>query len=314
MRLRQVAVASGGFDAAEEELRVALESFVTYRDPGLAYFGLHNALLPLGPVPHFVELVSPLEGREDSSAAGRYVRRFGDGGYMLLLQARTATEFEALHAVVRARELTVVHEGARAQSDLRERPYAFEAGYAEGPGFTEDGISGFHLHPKEVGCICEVAVQRPTARWAWAGDDWAKADERTKIAHGPSRGLAGATVVVPAERLAAVVELWTALLGIGGTPGPATSEPERVHRGADGSAVLMLDGDDFLHFRAPRPNGGAPENGLVEIFVYSDSAKRTPNQRVSASGADFVFVNEMSFLPQSLLPRPEQVKPPQPRL
>ncbi len=54
-----------------------------YSDPQVEFFGLENALLPVGC--DFIEIVSPIK---EKTAAGRYLeRRRGDGGYMILLQS-----------------------------------------------------------------------------------------------------------------------------------------------------------------------------------------------------------------------------------
>jgi hypothetical protein len=81
---------------------------VAFRDPGVATFGLENAVMPVGN--QFVEVVAPVR---DGTAAGRYLeRRSGDGGYMVIthcddherrrarvaeLGVRTALEFEEAH-------------------------------------------------------------------------------------------------------------------------------------------------------------------------------------------------------------------------
>src|SRR5262249_15872332 len=55
---------------------------VGFRDPGVAEFGLTNAVLPLGTT--FIEVVSP--ARADAAAARFLERHGGDGGYMVLVQ------------------------------------------------------------------------------------------------------------------------------------------------------------------------------------------------------------------------------------
>src|SRR3954451_23570004 len=82
MRLRQVALVAADLDAVVGSLCTALGVDVTYRDPGVGEFGLHNALLTFGDT--FLEVVSPTR---DGTTAGRYLtRRGGDGGYMVILQ------------------------------------------------------------------------------------------------------------------------------------------------------------------------------------------------------------------------------------
>jgi hypothetical protein len=81
LRLRQAVLAARDLDAAVDELRSALPLGEPYADPGVAYFGLRNAVMPLGDT--FVEVVAPVE---DGTAAGRFLDRRGDGAYMAMFQ------------------------------------------------------------------------------------------------------------------------------------------------------------------------------------------------------------------------------------
>lgn len=129
-------------EAVVDEVRGALGLEVCYRDPGVAAFGLHNALMPVGDA--FIEVVSPIR---DDTAAGRYLeRRGGDGGYMVMVQVdNLASERER----IRGLGIRTVWEGS-------------------GPG-----ISGMHLHPADIGgAILSMDEAEPPASWAWAGDSW----------------------------------------------------------------------------------------------------------------------------------------------
>ena len=67
---------------AIDDLRAIFGIEVAYRDPGVAAFGLENAVFPIGR--QFLEVVSPVR---EGTAGGRYLdRRGGDGGYMVILQ------------------------------------------------------------------------------------------------------------------------------------------------------------------------------------------------------------------------------------
>lgn len=82
LRLRQIALVAEQLAPVEKHLTEVLGIKVCYRDPGVARFGLENALLPIGN--QLLEVVAPT--REDT-AAGRYLaRRGGDGGYMVITQ------------------------------------------------------------------------------------------------------------------------------------------------------------------------------------------------------------------------------------
>src|SRR5437588_8592735 len=82
LRFRQAVLAARDLDAAVGELRAALGLGEPYADPGVAYFGLRNAVFALGDT--FLEVVSPAQ---PDTAAGRLIdRRGGDCGYMLMFQ------------------------------------------------------------------------------------------------------------------------------------------------------------------------------------------------------------------------------------
>src|SRR5262245_61392046 len=82
MRLRQIALVVGDLEKNVDDLRAVLGLEVCYRDPGVAEFGLHNALLPIAT--SFLEIVSP---QQPGTTAGRLLeKRRGDGGYMVIVQ------------------------------------------------------------------------------------------------------------------------------------------------------------------------------------------------------------------------------------
>jgi len=81
LRLRQLCLVASRLEPVVQQLTEVLGLAVCHRDPAVAQFGLHNALLPLGN--SFLEVVAPLR---EGTAAGRYLqRRGGDGGYMVIL-------------------------------------------------------------------------------------------------------------------------------------------------------------------------------------------------------------------------------------
>jgi hypothetical protein len=175
VRLRQVALVARDLSAAVGELCDALGVEVCHRDPGVAHFGLHNALMPVGDA--FIEVVSPLR---EGTTAGRYLdRRGGDGGYMLLLQVDDlAAERERLDQL----GVRIVWAG-------------------EG-----DGIRGMHLHPADVGgAIVSFDVATPRESWGWAGRDW-----RAHVREGTVRDIAA--VEVQADDPRRLAERWSAVL------------------------------------------------------------------------------------------------------
>ncbi len=82
LRLRQIALMAPKLRPALEELRSVLGIEVCFMDSSVGYFGLENALLPVGN--QFFELLAPIA---ENTAGGRYLtRRKGAGGYMVTIQ------------------------------------------------------------------------------------------------------------------------------------------------------------------------------------------------------------------------------------
>ena len=117
---------------------------VSFNDPGVAHFGLENAVLPVGT--DFLEVVSPVE---ENTTAGRYLdRRGGDGGYMVIIQV---DDFSEAQSNIKENNITVVWES--------EHPEA----------------RAIHLHPKEMGgAILSLDWMNPKGSWKWAGPNWDK--------------------------------------------------------------------------------------------------------------------------------------------
>jgi Glyoxalase-like domain len=83
LRLRQIALVAKDLEPIMDDFKAVLGLEICYRDPGVAEFGLHNALVQVGG--QFIEVVSPIR---ENTAGGRYLdRRKGDGGYMVILQS-----------------------------------------------------------------------------------------------------------------------------------------------------------------------------------------------------------------------------------
>ncbi len=142
MRIRQVVLAAKRLTSVVEDLSAVLAIEVAFRDPGVATFGLENAVMPVGDA--FLEVVAPVQAE---TAAGRFLdRRGGDGGYMVIIQV------DDLDA---ARE-RVARLGVRAvwSIDLPD-------------------IRATHLHPRDVGgAILSLDAAVPPESWRWAGPEW----------------------------------------------------------------------------------------------------------------------------------------------
>jgi hypothetical protein len=82
LRLRQIALVARELEPEVGAFADVLGIEVCYRDPGVAHFGLENALMPIGN--QLLEIVAPTR---EGTAGGRYLeRRGGDGGYMVITQ------------------------------------------------------------------------------------------------------------------------------------------------------------------------------------------------------------------------------------
>jgi hypothetical protein len=142
IRLRQVALVARDLDAVVGELcdRFGLE--VCFNDPGVAAFGLRNALMLIGD--QFLEVVSPTRA---GTTAGRLLdKRGGDGGYMAIYEV---DDLDRREADLERSGVRVVWRG-----DLPQ-------------------IRGRHLHPADVGgAIVSIDQPVPNGAWHWGGPSW----------------------------------------------------------------------------------------------------------------------------------------------
>lgn len=164
------------------QLAAAFGLEVAYRDPGVAVFGLHNAVMPVGH--QFVEVVSPLPGRADTAAGRQLQRAGGDGGYMVICH-------------------TDDQPAVRARVDTLGVRVAFEA--------DDHGYRIMQLHPADTGgSFLEVDYQPggedPRGPWAPAGPDW-QGSVNTEVVS----GIAGVTV--QSRDPAATAARWGEILG-----------------------------------------------------------------------------------------------------
>jgi hypothetical protein len=157
LRLRQIALVAEKLAPVEEELKDVLGIEVCFRDPGVAHFGLENALFPVGN--QLLEVVAPVR---ENTAGGRYLeRRKGDGGYMVITQCND-------HAPRRAR---VEALGVRIVNQ-----------------FDTGEFRNMQLHPKDTGgSFFEIdEMLAPDAHasdgpWEPAGKDWQRARRLERV-------------------------------------------------------------------------------------------------------------------------------------
>jgi Glyoxalase-like domain len=188
-----------------DELRQAFGWQQPFHDPGVAQFGLTNAVFAVGDT--FVEVVAPVQ---PDTSAGRYLqRRGGDGGYMAIFQ---------------------VPDLAAARRRL--------AGLAVRVVWTADlpDMASVHLHPADVpGAIVSLDRAAPPESWRWAGPAWTgRAPE-----HAPG-GLTGLTIEV--NDPAAAAQRWAAVLGIPATSDGNTALVELCDSGQRLRFVLTRTG------------------------------------------------------------------------
>jgi hypothetical protein len=142
IRLRQIALIAPDIDPIVEQLRASLQLEVCFGDPGVAEFGLRNAMMLVGD--QFLEVLSPVE---EDTAVGRLLdKRGGPGGYMVIHEVDDLDERTARLADLGVR---VVWAG------------------------DFPGIRGRHLHPRDVGgAIVSIDEPVPPGSWRWGGPDW----------------------------------------------------------------------------------------------------------------------------------------------
>jgi hypothetical protein len=142
LRLRQVVLAAGELEPVASELQAALGLGAPFADPGVAEFGLRNAVFALGDC--FIEVIAPTS--PDAPAARWLERRGGDGGYMLIFQLDDLAAARERAAALGIRVVWSV--------DLPD-------------------ISGTHLHPADMrGAIVSLDSAEPPESWRWGGPDW----------------------------------------------------------------------------------------------------------------------------------------------
>lgn len=141
LRIRQIVFAARDLAATVARFEQELGLRVVYRDPLVAEFGLHNALMAIGD--QYLEVVSPLRA---DTAAGRHLERHGDSAYMLILQTDD----------LQADRARLTQLGVR---------LVWQADYAD--------MRSVHLHPKDVGAaIVSLDQPVPPESWRWAGPEW----------------------------------------------------------------------------------------------------------------------------------------------
>lgn len=237
LRIRQIVFVVRDLATTSRQLAALLALDPPYRDPGVAEFGIDNAVYAFGD--QFIELISPIR---DGTAAGRHLERRGEGGYMLILQT---DDFDRDRARIRALDVRTVWE--------KELP----------------DIRAMHLHPKDLGgAIVSIDQPVPAASWRWGGP-WRRQDGR----RGDQRVTA---VTVEAARPHETAQRWAQVLGpdalpaegeerIGLTQGSIGFVPAGARR--EGLAGWTWEVSDLASVRrAARDQGLVVEGDRIALF------------------------------------------------
>lgn len=176
LRIRQVALVARDLEPVVDHLCAVLGVDVCFRDPGIATFGLENAMVAVGS--QFIEIVSP---RQAGTSAGRLLDRIGsDTGYMIILQTDDLAS-------------------ARARAENAEARVVWEISLKD--------VATAHLHPRDVGgAIVSLDETVEPDEWHWAGPDW-KNLVRTDVV----RGIRAAEIFTQAPR--AMGRRWVEIFG-----------------------------------------------------------------------------------------------------
>ena len=109
IQLRQICLVARELGPVIDDLTAILGINACYVDPGVGKFGLENTLMVVGR--NFLEVVAPIE---ENTAGGRYLdRRNGDGGYMVITQADTLANQQAVRQRALDEGVRVAHESER---------------------------------------------------------------------------------------------------------------------------------------------------------------------------------------------------------
>ncbi len=140
LRLRQLVIAAESLKTADL-LQEVLDLGEPFADPGVAEFGLENAVFAIGD--QFIEVVAPTT---DDAPVQRFLERNGPGGYMAIFQTEDLA-------------------GARKRLD--------GAGIRRVWNIDLEDIAASHIHPADVGAaIVSLDEAHPWESWRWGGPDW----------------------------------------------------------------------------------------------------------------------------------------------
>ncbi|MEZ5997538.1 MAG: VOC family protein [Hyphomonas sp.] len=148
-RLRQLVIVARSLDTADT-LKEVLGLGEPFPDPGVAEFGLVNAVFAVGD--QFLEVIVPTT---EKAPGQRFIDRNGEGGYMAIFQTG---DLAALRQRVDSLGMRRVWN-----IDLPD-------------------ISASHIHPADIGgAIVSVDEPRPAGSWRWGGPGWRERASKGKF-------------------------------------------------------------------------------------------------------------------------------------
>ncbi len=177
MHIRQIALCARELEPVAKDIAAVLGLDVSFSDPGVKEFGLHNVVTPIGG--QFLEVVSPTR---EGTTAGRYLdKRGGEGGYMVILQTRDLDADRARVAKLGVRTVWSI---------------------------TLPDIASIHLHPRDVGgAIVSLDRPLPAESWRWGGPDWQSRARTERV-----NAIRGVTIEAGDPR--ALAARWAEVLGL----------------------------------------------------------------------------------------------------
>lgn len=177
LRIRQIVFAARELGPTRAQLQQLLAMDEPFPDPGVAEFGLHNAVFVFGD--QFIEIVSPTR---EGTTCGRHLDRRGDSGYMVILQT---DDFE------------------------REKSRFAELGVRLVWHKDLEDIRAMHLHPKDIGgAIVSIDQPMPPQSWRWGGPGW-----RVQAGDAGRQRVTGVTLEAADPQ--ALAARWGQVLGLG---------------------------------------------------------------------------------------------------
>jgi hypothetical protein len=158
VHLRQVALVASTLAPVVADLSDIFGIEVCHVDPGVALWGLENALLPVGN--NFIEVVAPTRR---ITAAGRYlVRRGGNGGYMVICQTESLQSQRACRQRAAALGVRVAYESSdrKGFSIMQLHPRDLEAAFFEIDWDAEADYNGHWEPAGGTGWVAHVGRHR----------------------------------------------------------------------------------------------------------------------------------------------------------